>query len=205
VLCAVCDHVYCAHFYVLLQSALIPLICDSLTARKCRYAKTASTGMAAIAIGGHTIHSWAGVGNGKGSIHELESRALRKGRSAKYGEWFSESWNRWLSIDALIIDEVSMLDAGLWDALATIGESARSRPGRVQSQRACWGGLQLIVFGDFHQLPPVPDKDGPPPRFAFQSKFWDATFDYQIVLDQIYRQDNLPFLRYDCTGRDTRM
>ncbi|KAJ2816915.1 DNA helicase, partial [Coemansia furcata] len=68
---------------------------------------TASTGIAAFHIGGKTIHSFAGVGYGKGTKESLLT-FVKKSRFAV---------ERWMQAQVLIIDEISMLDAALFDAL----------------------------------------------------------------------------------------
>ena len=56
--------------------------------------------------------------------------------------------DRWLTTQVLVIDEVSMIDGKLFTALAAIGRA-------VRGGSAAWGGLQLVLTGDFLQLPPV--------------------------------------------------
>ena len=66
---------------------------------------TATTGLAACAIGGVTVHHWAGIGAGDRPISDLVSMALRK------------RGQQWRSATALVIDEISMLDGDIFDAL----------------------------------------------------------------------------------------
>ncbi|GAA5880488.1 hypothetical protein JCM16303_005400 [Sporobolomyces ruberrimus] len=106
---------------------------------------TATTGIAALQVNGTTIHSWAAVGLGDKAIHELYSRIVRNEGTKK----------NWTGIKTLIIDEISMSPAGLFDTLNILGKLIREDP-------APFGGLQLIVCGDFYQLPPVPDSVAPP-------------------------------------------
>mmetsp|Transcript_29018 Transcript_29018/g.70769 ORF Transcript_29018/g.70769 Transcript_29018/m.70769 type:complete len:746 (-) Transcript_29018:121-2358(-) len=101
---------------------------------------TASTGRAAVQLGGITLHSFAGIGLGLRngvSVHDLLRRARRP-----------ETAHRWRSANVLIIDEISMIDAETFDALELIAREVRedSRP---------FGGIQLVLTGDFLQLPPV--------------------------------------------------
>ncbi|GAA5935910.1 uncharacterized protein JCM15063_001846 [Sporobolomyces koalae] len=101
---------------------------------------TATTGIAALQINGTTIHSWAAVGLGKRPIHELYDSICRNEKSRK----------SWTDIQTLIIDEISMSPAELFEKLNILGKLIRENP-------APFGGLQLIICGDFYQLPPVPD------------------------------------------------
>lgn len=90
--------------------------------------------------------------------------------------------NRWLRTKCLIIDEVSMVDGDLFDKLSQIGRTIRNN-GRP------WGGIQLIITGDFFQLPPVPDGDKKREvKFAFDAATWSTSIDHTIGLTQVFRQ-----------------
>eukprot|EP00033_Pygsuia_biforma_P005360 GCRY01005912.1.p1 GENE.GCRY01005912.1~~GCRY01005912.1.p1 ORF type:complete len:1136 (+),score=168.15 GCRY01005912.1:24-3410(+) len=140
---------------------------------------TATTGVAATQIGGRTIHSFAGIGQGNGSKEELALRAQARGEE-------------WCSCNVLIIDEISMLSAELFEKLDYVARHIR---GNSQP----FGGIQLIFVGDFFQLPPVirhipasasllHPNDVARPRFCFQSPLWDRLFDVSVELKTIYRQ-----------------
>lgn len=133
-------------------------------------AVTASTGLAACNIGGITLHSFAGIGLGVGD----EAMLLKKvRRSAKHRE-------RWKNIKALVIDEISMIDGKLLDKLDGIAKTLRrsSKP---------FGGIQIILCGDFFQLPPV-TKGDQQINFAFQSYSWRTAIDATIILQKVFRQ-----------------
>lgn len=137
-----------------------------------RLSVTASTGLAACNIGGMTLHSFAGIGLGKEDVPTLV-RKIRRNPKAK---------NRWLRTNTLIIDEVSMVDGDLFDKLAQIARTIRNN-GRP------WGGIQLIITGDFFQLPPVPDGGGKKDiKFAFEAATWNTSIDHTIGLTQVFRQ-----------------
>jgi hypothetical protein len=95
-------------------------------------------GSQTINIGGVTIHSFAGIGLGKESAEKLAAAIQRKQVVAK----------RWRECQVLVIDEVSMLDGHLFDKLEEVAR-------RVRSSTAVFGGVQLVLAGDFYQLPPV--------------------------------------------------
>ncbi|XP_010275115.1 PREDICTED: ATP-dependent DNA helicase PIF1-like [Nelumbo nucifera] len=136
---------------------------------------TASTGVAACALSGQTLHSFAGIGFGDG---DRESLLL----TAK-----SKSSYRWKRARALVIDEISMVDADLFDTLEYIAREIR----RKESGRP-WSGLQLIVSGDFFQLPPIGNRLSLSGKeFAFEADCWDRSFDLQIELTQVFRQSDL--------------
>ncbi|KAI9167449.1 DNA repair and recombination pif1 mitochondrial [Paramyrothecium foliicola] len=145
-----------------------------------RVAVTASTGLAACNIGGITLHSFSGIGLGKEDAPSLVKK-IRRNPKAK---------NRWLKTKCLIIDEVSMVDGELFDKLSQIGRTIRNN-GRP------WGGIQLIITGDFFQLPPVPDHGDQKreAKFAFDASTWDTSIDHTIGLTQVFRQRDPEFAR----------
>jgi ATP-dependent DNA helicase PIF1 len=139
---------------------------------------TASTGVAACNIGGLTIHSWAGIGTGAESLEELFARVNRS-REAK---------RNWKKAEILVIDEISVMSSELFDKLSRVG-------GRMRGSDLPFGGLQLVVCGDFFQLPPVGLNDRNN-RFCFESDIWKKLFsnDNIIILDQVFRQRETSFL-----------
>lgn len=136
-----------------------------------RLAVTASTGLAACNIGGMTLHSFAGIGLGKDDVATLVKK-IRRNPKAK---------NRWLRTKILVIDEISMVDGELFDKLSQIGRTIRNN-GRP------WGGIQLVITGDFFQLPPVPDRDCRDVKFAFEAGTWTTSIDHTIGLSEVFRQ-----------------
>jgi ATP-dependent DNA helicase PIF1 len=127
---------------------------------------TASTGIAAVALSGTTLHSWAGIGLGEGSKEELASKA--KGSFAKL---------RWKRCKTLIVDEISMLDAALFDKLEYVARTVREK-------EQPFGGIQLVLTGDFLQLPPV----GRNLQFCFQAESWNACVPRVVELKTVFRQ-----------------
>lgn len=139
-----------------------------------RLAVTASTGLAACNIGGITLHSFSGIGLGKEDVPTLVKK-IRRNPKAK---------NRWLRTKVLVVDEISMVDGDLFDKLSQIGRTIRNN-GRP------WGGIQLVITGDFFQLPPVPDYGDNKKReskFAFDATTWNTSIDHTIGLTQVFRQ-----------------
>ena len=135
-----------------------------------RVAVTASTGLAACNVGGVTLHSFAGIGLGKEAIPDLVKK-IKRNQKAK---------NRWMRTKVLIIDEISMVDGDLFDKLEGIARIIRNN-GRP------FGGIQLVITGDFFQLPPVPDY-GKVAKFAFDAATWNTSIEHTIGLTQIFRQ-----------------
>jgi ATP-dependent DNA helicase PIF1 len=143
-----------------------------------RIAVTASTGLAACNIGGVTLHSFAGIGLGKESPEDLVKK-IKKNQKARH---------RWMRTKVLVIDEVSMVDGELFDKLEAIARIIRSN-GRP------FGGIQLVITGDFFQLPPVPE-NGRMAKFAFDADTWNTTIEHTIALHHVFRQKDpgMPFV-----------
>lgn len=140
-------------------------------------AVTASTGLAAYNIGGMTINSYLGIGIGKGKPEEICKR-IRNNKKIK---------ERWQSLNVLIIDEVSMINGNLIDKLDWIAR-------RLLDASKPFGGIQIVLCGDFYQLPPVDRKkdnfNEEEVIYAFESKFWQQHIKLQIILKKIFRQQN---------------
>lgn len=143
-----------------------------------RIAVTASTGLAACNIGGVTLHSFAGIGLGKEDVPTLVKK-IRKNAKAR---------NRWIRTKILVIDEISMVDGDLFDKLEGIARSLRNN-GRP------FGGIQLVITGDFFQLPPVPDYDNKARgvKFAFDAGTWSTAIHHTIGLTEVFRQKDPVF------------
>ncbi|KAF8647713.1 hypothetical protein AX16_006549 [Volvariella volvacea WC 439] len=138
-------------------------------------AVTASTGIAACNVGGVTVHSFAGIGLGLESVNDLASK-IKKNKKA---------YTRWKRTKVLIIDEVSMVDGELFDKLEGLGRTLRKEKGP-------FGGIQVIVTGDFFQLPPV-SKAGPV-KFAFEAETWSDTIQHTFNLTKVFRQSDQEFV-----------
>lgn len=139
---------------------------------------TALTGAAAIRIRGTTLHSWAGIRLGNGTREELLARLTR------------QAYHNIASAVTLIIDEVSMLTAELFDKIEWIAQ-------QVRANETPFGGIQLIMSGDFYQLPPVNKKlhqDDPDVQMLFESDRFDVCVPHVIELDEIFRQRDQRFI-----------
>ncbi len=138
-----------------------------------KIATTALTGCAAILLGNgaKTLHSWAGIGLGKGNVGDLVAAIRRNRKAAK----------NWMTTRLLIIDEISMMSAELFEKLAEVAKIMRRCS-------APFGGLQLLLVGDFYQLPPVMEFSGEAPLFAFEAPSWPTTVHETVILKQIHRQ-----------------
>lgn len=158
------------------KSALIKMIHTHALSKFKDIHVTALTGCAAVLLNckAKTLHSWAGIGLGNGTIDQLVAK-IQKNKFSKA---------LWKSTNILVVDEVSMLSLKLFNTLNEIGKAVRhnSKP---------FGGIQIIFSGDFFQLPPVGDKAEPETqRFCFESDDWNSVFHRtcQIQLLKIFRQ-----------------
>lgn len=138
---------------------------------------TASTGIAAVPLGGTTIHSFAGIGLGQETKEALAEK-VKKNKQAS---------QKWKNAKYLIIDEISMINAPLFTKIEYVARMVRkdARP---------FGGIQLIMSGDFLQLPPVEKSDKGEIQFCFESECWTRVVQEIIILDKVYRQDNDTFV-----------
>ena len=179
------------------------------------------TGISALNVGGLTIWSYMGwhPGSMKLTLEELAHNARWKTNVAK----------RLCKTDVLVIDEVSMFENHLLERIDICLRSARSDEYRVgepalsQISREAFGGLQVVITGDFYQLPPVgpfehclycghllSSTEGNPPYFhcddkqhgpfakidkwAFASKAWKRCNFRNVELKQIHRQQDRSFI-----------
>ncbi len=133
---------------------------------------TASTGIAATHMNGQTIHSWSGIGIKK-YLDEWDFDALlQKQYLAK----------RFQNTKVLIIDEVSMLDYHRFDLLDRVCR------GFKQSD-APFGGMQVVLSGDFFQLPPI-TKDTNEFCFINKSEVWNNMDLKVCYLQEQHRQED---------------
>ena len=156
------------------KSFIIDELVNIAICKNLNYSITATTGCAAILLGNEakTINAWAGIGNAENLNNIVEELVAKTNQKKK-----------WLDVDVLIIDEVSMLSKKIFELLDRIGKTFRIKD-------KPFGGIQVIFCGDFYQLPPV----GKVNTFCFESKLWSETFGKnQIHLKRIFRQKDKPF------------
>ncbi len=138
---------------------------------------TASTGIAATHMGGVTIHSWAGIGIkdtlDSSDLHDISSRskAVRAIEAAH----------------VLIIDEVSMLHHFRLDMVDRVLR-------HIKKVDAPFGGIQVVLCGDFFQLPPISRLGEPEARFIFEAESWKAGNFSVCYLEESHRQGTDPIV-----------
>jgi hypothetical protein len=162
-----------------------------------RLVVTAPTGVAAINAGGVTLHSFFQMPFGPfvpGSEMQTGRHKLRR-----------EKINIIRSLDLLIIDEISMVRADLLDGVDSVLR-------RYRRSELPFGGVQLLMIGDLHQLSPVvkhaewqllhPYYDSP---YFFSSTALGRTELIPIELKQVYRQSDPHFIELLNCVRDNRL
>ncbi|MFT6332174.1 MAG: ATP-dependent DNA helicase PIF1 [Lentimonas sp.] len=143
---------------------------------------TASTGIAAVNVGGQTLHSWAAIGLGNLPAEQTIQNL--------FGAKFSRVRRKLKLAKMLAIDEISMISAPVFDLLNEVLKAVREND-------APFGGLQLILFGDFLQLPPV-NRSGELKnnyQFSFESDAWQALNPSSIMLKKVFRQQDEGFVK----------
>lgn len=140
---------------------------------------TASTGISAVNIGASTVYSWAGIG--------LANQPVENIIDDLFSPKFSKIRKRIIRTSCLAIDEISMISVHVLDILDQVFKAVRN------SQKS-FGGMQILLFGDFLQLPPITSY-GNKIEFCFNSQAWQNLNLHNIVLDKIYRQDNDKFIK----------
>ena len=171
-----------------------------------RMAVVAPTGVAALNAGGQTIHSFFQLPFGP----QLPENALGKGYNAKslaaqYQKLNKKKINLIRSLDLLIIDEISMVRADVLDAIDAVLR-------RLRRSQKPFGGLQLLMIGDVHQLAPVAKTE----EWEILSPYYDTPYFFGsqvlkkapyvcVELEHIYRQHDEDFITLLNKVRDNRM
>ena len=145
---------------------------------------TAATGIAATHVGGLTLHSWSGIGIAESLSRADVDRIAGKEHIAK----------RIMKAKVLIIEEISMLSSATFEMADAVCREVR----RVDKP---FGGLTVVLVGDFFQLPPVARRsfsEGGRSRevqFAYVSPTWRDLNLITCYLTEQYRQDDIDFLQ----------
>ena len=140
---------------------------------------TASTGVSAINVGGSTIHSFSGIGLGNLPLEQtIENIMLPK---------MSRVRRKIRQTNILAIDEISMISSSVLELIDQVFRV-------VRENNKPMGGMQIIFFGDFLQLPPV-NRYNENFDFCFNSSTWQELDLNVIILDKIFRQDDINFVK----------
>jgi len=132
---------------------------------------TSSTGLSSLLINGITINQYAGIG-----VFDKENdyyvKRINRNKAIK---------ERWLKTKTLIIDEISMISADFFEKLDLLAQ-------KIRKNKSPFGGIQIILSGDFLQLPPVKSTN-----FCFESFSWDITIQKTFYFNEIIRQKEVSF------------
>jgi ATP-dependent DNA helicase PIF1 len=148
------------------KSYTIKYVIEYLNNANKKYAITASTGTAAVIIGGQTLHSFLGLGLGTGSVKEILNNILKN----------KKKYESILNLDVLIIDEISMIDKELFEKISIILSI-------IKSNDIYFGNIQLILVGDFCQLAPVKGK------YCFLADIWNKMNIKIVLLEKLIRHN----------------
>ena len=153
----------------------------------------ATTGIAALNLGGETVHRFLGLGIA--TRPEEIAKIVGKWRKIKTSKlpWDKQRWKIMASIDTIVIDEVSMLRRDQFELIDAVLSG-------IRENNLPFGGYQIVLVGDLLQLPPVvsdfdlekyEDLQNP---YCFQSDIWKFGKFHSYNLTCNYRQDEGNFL-----------
>lgn len=154
------------------KSHIVKIIKEHFEEKKMNVALTSSSGKSAVNIGGKTIHSWSGI-----HLCQSKETAIRNVLKYKNPQYNINSTH------VLVIDEISMVSGLLLDILDYVFRI-------VRNCNSAFGGIQVIMVGDFYQLAPVKAA-----KYAFESDYWDQYVQEVIELKQVFRQQNAQFVK----------
>jgi ATP-dependent DNA helicase PIF1 len=145
----------------------------------------ASTGVAALNVGGMTVHRWSGMLLGPVKGQEFERFFAQLACDQKPS--VRAAFNRVRRCKRLVIDEISMLSGSAFDYLNFHCQ-------KIREDKRPFGGIQVIGTGDFLQLPPVRINPTHSYDWAFDSAAWSAAKFQTVELRRIMRQDEPDFV-----------
>ncbi|XP_043272559.1 ATP-dependent DNA helicase PIF1 isoform X3 [Venturia canescens] len=125
--------------------------------------------------GGVTLHQFAGIGLGSATLDRCYELASKPAVASV-----------WRKTKHLVIDEISMVDGDFFDKMEAVAR-------HIRKNDKPFGGIQLILCGDFFQLPPV-SKSEKKTKFCFQSMAWKECIKYNFELNTVYRQEDPKFV-----------
>lgn len=137
---------------------------------------TSTTGIAAVNVKGQTLHSWAGVGLCRNPV----SKTVEKIRARV------STLRQILNCKILAIDEISMLNIETFEYVNEVLKE-------IRENNEPFGGIQLLLIGDFFQLPPV-EEEALERKYCFDSSLWEDLKLQNVVLKKNYRQNEEEFI-----------
>ena len=166
------------------KSAVLKALTRYAQEKRERFQVVGTTGIAAVNINGITLHAFAGLPvNNPALTPEKLAKAIEN--SDRYEQVFTNL----TMTKILAIDEVSMLSAQLLDYFSELCQLVRGNP-------EPFGGMRIVFFGDFLQLPPVGNKDNRNPPFAFESEHWYKANIRLHLLTKVFRQPDPEYANF---------
>jgi len=159
------------------KSFLVEYLCSELDKKGKTYRIVAPTGVAAVNIRGQTIHRFLGI---RPEIKNLQDYIRLCMKRTKVP---------WHTLDVIIIDEVSMIHPQLFFLFDSIARLHRRK-------NISFGGIQIILIGDFYQLCPIKQKEDRPgdPEYIFETDLWRDLNLNVTVLTKVMRQTDVEFV-----------
>lgn len=149
---------------------------NHLRAHNVAIAVTASTGIAATHLNGRTIHSWSGMGV-RDTLNADDLEKLQRNKRVR---------RNYTGVKVLMIDEISMLHPWQLDMVDRIAR-------HMLDPAKPFGGLQIVLCGDFFQLPPV--SHAASKIFAYEAAAWETGGFHVCYLQEQHRQGDDPLLQ----------
>jgi ATP-dependent exoDNAse (exonuclease V) alpha subunit len=146
------------------KSYTLKAIIDYLSSNNINYGVTALTGCAAVLINGQTIHSFLSLGISR-NLRDIYNNLCK----------FKSSLMKIKNLQTLIIDEISMMDDELFNLINNLLMM-------VKNTDCYFGSVQMILVGDFHQLPPIKGE------YCFLSEAWTKINLTTVILTELIRQ-----------------
>ena len=149
------------------KSFTITQIIEWAKKEKIKVGTTATTGASALLIGGQTIQSFLGIGSGSKNASEMTELLFSRPRKLHLLR----------TLQILIIDEISMMNATLFDKISQVLCN-------IRSNSKPFGGIQVILCGDFSQNCPIDE------QFCFMANAWQDDYITPIFLKRFMRQND---------------
>ena len=159
------------------KSEVVKEICRYWSTTGTRFKVCATTGIAALAINGQTFHSFMRTRPGDDDLSALQ--IIKRMKDEKKYTFFALDLK---NLDAIIVDEVSMMSPDFFEKCSEILKL-------VRQNGSPFGGLQVLFTGDFFQLGPIGSK-----KFLFESAEFTEMFSEKIVLKKVFRQKDSQFI-----------
>lgn len=147
-----------------------------------KFCITSSTGVSALLIGGITFHSMSGIGLGRDTVDDYVQKIRYNAKQFKYIK----------ALEGIILDECSMLGASYFEKVDSVFR-------KIRGVNEPFGGIQMIISGDFFQLPPVQDK------YLFETSVWYEMNLVNIILTEVKRQTDKDFIKVLLKLREGKM